>query len=125
MRDIPEALQISILICIRALLMMPINHYQQWTEWRQPSSNQRQHPQQWSNWTGHFSGDKRYHNRNSYQDIPSLRPVDIHDVVCVGNEHVAILGMNLLELYKVQIDLDRKTVFIQDKLVRTCYVSSK
>ena len=72
--------------------MMPINHYQQW---RQPSSNQRQQPQQWSNWTGHFCGDKRYHNRNNYLDVPSLRPVDFNDVVCVGNEHVVVLGMNV------------------------------
>ena len=88
-------------------------------------------------------------------DVSSLKPADIHDVVGVGNEHhkvlgtlhipisisgvkisykfyileqlrhAVILGMDFLEHHKVQIDLDRKTVYIQDKLVSACYVRSK
>lgn len=93
--------------------------------------------------------------RKTNLKISSLKSADIHEIVGVGNEHhrvlgileipisisgikihykfyileqlrhAVILGMDFLEHHKVQIDLDTKTVYIQEKLVAACYVKSK
>ena len=87
--------------------------------------------------------------------VSALKPADIHEIIGVGNEHhkvlgileipitisnakihfnfyiletlrhSVLLGMDFLEHHKVQIDLDSKTVHIQEKLVSACYVKSK
>ena len=79
--------------------------------------------------------------------MSSLKCADIHEIVGVGNEHhkvlgileipitisgirihynfyileslrhSVLLGMDFLEKHKVQIDLDSKTVHIEEKLV--------
>ena len=39
--------------------------------------------------------------------------------------HPVILGMDFLKFHKVQIDLDKRTVYIQDKLVSACFLKRK
>ena len=36
-----------------------------------------------------------------------------------------ILGMDFLKFHKVQIDLDKRTFYIQDKLVSACFLKRK
>ena len=38
--------------------------------------------------------------------------------------HAIILGIYFLYYHNVQVDLDRKTFYIQDKLVSACFVCS-
>ena len=39
--------------------------------------------------------------------------------------HPVILGMDFLKFHKVQIDLDKRTIYIQDKLVSACFLKRK
>lgn len=88
-------------------------------------------------------------------NVSALKPADINEIVGVGNEyhpvlgilripitisgikipfeffilehprHPFLLGIDFLEHHKVQIDLDSKQVYIQEKLVGACYVRSQ
>ena len=39
--------------------------------------------------------------------------------------HPEILGMDFLKFHKVQTDLDKRTIYIQDKLVSACFLKRK